>query len=431
MERNRYADLLRVAAIGAVVCGHWLLIDVTYGRGQLSGLDALSYVRWGEWLTLLFQVMPVFFLVGGYANALSWTSHQRQGESRTRWVRDRAMRLLWPTGVYVIVAVLAITAARLAAVSLAEIAEAGSLVALQLWFLPVYLLLVALTPVMLAAHRRWGLAVPAVMAAAAALVDVGVIGLHLHLIGYANYLLVWGAMHQWGFAWQDGTLTGRRWRPAAMAAGGAALLAGLLTWGPFPVDMIGVGERVGNTTPPSVALLAFAAAQAGLLLALEPVVSRLLVRPRLWRRVKNLNATVMTLYLWHMAPVIVIAVAFYPTGVMPQPAVGTAQWWETAARLARPSHGGARAARHGGHAGGTADAPAARRARASGVLVARAPAARHRGVHGRPGQARDRRIRPGRAPAGACPGGLRRRPARDPVHRPRPARSRPAASAPP
>jgi len=89
--------------------------------------------------------MPVFFLVGGYANALSWTSHHEQGESRTRWVRDRAMRLLWPTGVYVIVAVLAITAARLAAVSLAEIAEAGSLVALQLWFLPVYLLLVALT----------------------------------------------------------------------------------------------------------------------------------------------------------------------------------------------------------------------------------------------------------------------------------------------
>ena len=75
---------------------------------------------------------------------------------------------------------------------------------------------------------------------------------------YTNCLLVWGAMHQWGFAWQDGTLTGRRWRPAAMAAGGAALLAGLLTWGPFPVDMIGARERIGNTTPPSIALLAFA-----------------------------------------------------------------------------------------------------------------------------------------------------------------------------
>jgi hypothetical protein len=113
-----------------------------------------------------------------------------------------------------------------------------------------------------------------------------------------------------------------------MAAGGAALLAGLLTWGPFPVDMIGAGERIGNTTPPSIAPLAFAAAQAGLLLALEPAVSRLLTRPRLGRRVKNPNATVMTLYLWHMAPVIVLAVSFHPTGVMPQSAIGTAQWWE-------------------------------------------------------------------------------------------------------
>jgi hypothetical protein len=55
-----------------------------------------------------------------------------------------------------------------------------------------------------------------------------------------------------------------------------------------------------------------AALLAGLLLALEPIVSRLLVRPRLWRHGKNLNATVMTLYLWHMVPVIVIAVAFIP-----------------------------------------------------------------------------------------------------------------------
>ena len=135
-----------------------------------------------------------------------------------------------------------------------------------------------------------------------------------------------------------------------MAAGGAALLAGLLTWGPFPVDMIGAGERIGNTTPPSVALLAFAAAQAGLLLALEPAVSRLLTRPRLGRHVKNLNATVMTLYLWHMAPVIVIAVAFYPTGVMPQPAIGTAQWRELRPPGSpfcgrRPGPGSARASR--------------------------------------------------------------------------------------
>ena len=329
MERNRYADLLRVAAIGAVVYGHWLLTDITYRNGQLSGLDALDYVSWARWVTWGFQVMPVFFLVGGYVNAVSWKTHRARGQDWTWWVRDRAMRLLWPTTVYVAMMVLAATAARAAGVRAAEIAEAGWLVALQLWFLPVYLLLIALTPALLAAHHRWGLMVPAAMAAGAAAVDAAVLGPRLHVVGYANYLLVWGAIHQWGFAWQDGRLTRPRWRPYALAACGAAALAGLLTLGPFPVDMVGAGGRVGNTSPPSVALLAFAAVQAGLVLAAEPAASRLLLaRPRLWRRVTRLNATVMTVYLWHMVPALVIAVAFYPVGVLPQPTVGTGRWWE-------------------------------------------------------------------------------------------------------
>ena len=328
-DRNRYADLLRVCAIGMVVAGHWLLTDITYRSGTLSGLDALDYIGWGQWVTLVFQVMPVFFLVGGYVNARSWAAHQERGEGWAQWVQARAMRLLWPTAVYLGVAIVAVAVARMAGASTAEVAQAGWLVALQLWFLPVYLLLIVLTPVMLAAHQRWGLAVPAVMAAAAAAVDAGVIGARLPLIGYANYLLVWGSMHQWGFAWRDGTLTRARWRPCALAAGGAAVLAGLLAWGPFPVDMIGAGERIGNTTPPSIALLAFAAAQTGLFLAAEPFVSRWLARPRRWRLVTRLNGTVMTVYLWHMVPAVIVAAALYPTAVMPQPAIGSAQWWLT------------------------------------------------------------------------------------------------------
>ena len=326
--RNRYADLLRVVAIAAVVVGHWLLTTITYRDGQLSGLDAIRYVSWAGWVTLGFQVMPVFFLVGGYVHAISWTRHHERGEAWAGWVRDRAMGLLWPTTVYVAVIILAVAGARMAGAGPAELAEAGWLVALQLWFLPVYLLLIALTPAMLAAHRRWGLAVPAVMAAGAAAVDAGVVGYHLPVIGYANYLLVWGSVYQCGFAWRDGTLTRPRWRPYALAAAGAAALSGLVAWGLFPVDMIGAGERVGNTTPPSIALLAYAAAQTGLVLAAAPAVSRLLARPRWWRRVTRLTPAVMLVYLWHMVPVVIVAVAFYPTGVMPQPRVGSAEWWE-------------------------------------------------------------------------------------------------------
>jgi hypothetical protein len=145
-------------------------------------------------------------------------------------------------------------------------------------------------------------------------------------------------MHQWGFAWQDGTLTrpgpGRwRWRPWALAAAGAVTLGCLLAWGPFDVDMVGTtGGRVNNTIPPSVALLAFAAAQAGLLLAAEPAVSRWLARGRPWAAVSWLNARVLTVYLWHMVPVVVVAVALYPTGVLGQPPAGSGGWW--ALRLA-------------------------------------------------------------------------------------------------
>jgi fucose 4-O-acetylase-like acetyltransferase len=323
MDRNRYADLLRVVAIGGVVYGHWLVISITDTGGQLSGVDALGYVPWAQWLTWLFQVMPVFFLVGGYVNALSWRTHRDRGESWTQWVRHRALRLLPPTAVFVVAGAIAVTAARLAGVPSAEVAAAGWLVTLQLWFLPVYLLLIALTPALLAAHDRCGLAVPAAMAVAAALVNAGTLGLHVPGIGYANFLFVWGSVHQWGFSWLDGTLTRRRWRPAAMAVGGAALFGCLLAWAPFSVDMIGSG----NTNPPSVALLAFALTQSGLVLSLEPAVTRLLQRPRLWRLTQRLNATTMTVYLWHFVPPVIIAVACYPTGVLPQPAVGTGEWW--------------------------------------------------------------------------------------------------------
>ena len=203
-ERNRYLDLLRAVALCGVVYGHWLLVDITYRAGQLSGRDALDYIEWGRWVTWVSQVMPVFFLVGGYVNAQSWRAHYACEEGWTWWVRDAAVVA---TAVFVATGILAAAAAMVSGARPAEIAKAGELAALHLWFLPVYLLLIALTPALLAAHRRWGLAVPAGMATAAALMDKGMVGSRLQVIGYANYLLVWGSVYQWGFAWRDGSLS--------------------------------------------------------------------------------------------------------------------------------------------------------------------------------------------------------------------------------
>jgi hypothetical protein len=222
----------------------------------------------------------------------------------------------------------ALAAASAAGVRADTLALAGWAVALHLWFLPVYLLLTLLTPALYAAHRRWGLAVPAAMVLVGAGIDIMVVTLHTRGLGWLNYILVWGAAYQLGFAWQDGTLTRRRRDPMLLAAGGAAVFIALEAAGLFPVSLIGVeGSRINNTAPPSVALMAYAAAQLGTLVALAPAARSWLRRPRVWRVVETCNADVMTVYLWHMLPVVLAGALLYPTRLMSQPAVGSATWW--------------------------------------------------------------------------------------------------------
>jgi Acyltransferase family len=204
---------------------------------------------------------------------------------------------------------------------------AGWAVAMHLWFLAVYLVVVSLTPIAIAAQRRWGrwsLAVPATLAAGVAVVDAATLGAHVPYLGWLNYLLCWGLLYQLGIAWHEGLLAGRR--PWLLAAGSAVALALLTGVGPYPISMIGVpGQTIDNTSPPSLAMVAFGATQAGLVVAVAPAVSRLL-RPA--RRVLSIaNSNVMALYLWHMIPVVIVAIVGYPAGLLPQPPEGTVDWW--------------------------------------------------------------------------------------------------------
>lgn len=96
--RNRYADALRVMSILVVVYGHWLLAVVMVRDGQLHGVDLLTLEPWTHWLTWVFQVMPIFFWVGGYANAAGLRSARREGAGWADWVRGRAERRFRASG---------------------------------------------------------------------------------------------------------------------------------------------------------------------------------------------------------------------------------------------------------------------------------------------------------------------------------------------
>lgn len=329
--RNAYLDLIRVLAIAAVVVGHWIATGITYTHGELNGVDVLGVSPWTSWLTLMFQVVPLFFLVGGYSNSLSWTRYRDAGGSAFGWTARRARRLLVPTAGYIAVISLAVVICTAAGADRDDLEEAGWALSLHLWFLAPYLVLLVLTPALLAAHRRYGAVVPAVMAATAVILDVGVIEEHWHFVGWVNYVLVWGTFHQLGFAWHDGFLAGRRGRPLALAAGAIGALVALIWWGPYPVSMVGVpGARIQNASPPSAALLAFGLAQAGVVLLAAPSVSAWLARPRrdrLRRSITHANAMTMPVYLWHMVPVVVVTVVAYPNRWLAQPSIGSRAWW--------------------------------------------------------------------------------------------------------
>ena len=225
--RELSADVYRVLAVTVVVIGHWLVSAVTFHDGQFGNDYPLDVMPWTRWLTLVFQVVPVFFLVGGYASAASWTRWREAGGRHwTEWVRNRLAAILGPTTAYVVLALAAVAVLDWVGVGRSPLRFGGWAVAMHLWFVPVYLALLTLTPVAVAAHRRWGLLVPAVLAIAVVVVDVAARVWHLPIISSANYLLCWGAIYQAGICWRGGVLGGRR--PVLIAAAAAIVLAMLL-----------------------------------------------------------------------------------------------------------------------------------------------------------------------------------------------------------
>jgi surface polysaccharide O-acyltransferase-like enzyme len=203
---------------------------------------------------------------------------------------------------------------------------AGWAVAMHLWFLAVYLVVVSLTPIAIAAHRRWGLLVPAALGVGVASIDVARLAGHVQYLDWVNYLLAWGALYQLGIAWHGGLLAGRR--PALLAGASAVALALLIWLRVYPVSMIGVpGQTIDNTTPPTVALLAFGCAQTGIAMAVAPALNRALRTSHVQRFLAIGNNNIMALYLWHMIPVVIVAIIGYPAGLLPQPPEGTGQWW--------------------------------------------------------------------------------------------------------
>ncbi len=324
-DRDRYVDLVRALSILCVVVGHWLVTQLAWDGQRLTLTSALGAAPWLWPVTWLLQVIPLFFFVGGYANRHSWEGVRARGEGYAAFVDRRLRRLMTPVGVLLgFVAVLAVVVQLAHRAGLGD----GAGVLLQpLWFLGVYAVVIALTPLTLALHERWGWLAVLGLLGLVVVDDVLRFRLGVGAAGLVNVLIVWTAAHQLGYLYAEGALT--RGRAAALAVGGFGLLGGLVALGAYPARMVGVpGDQVVNMNPPTVAITALAMGQIGVTVLLRPYVVPWLQRRRVFGAVVAVNLSIMTIYLWHQPVFIGLARVLLPLGVT-QPAPPGANWWLT------------------------------------------------------------------------------------------------------
>jgi hypothetical protein len=329
-DRNRVVDLMRVLSILVVVFGHWLMAAVRIVDGELIPGHLLILAEWTHPLTWLFQVMPIFFFVGGYSNALSWRSSVRRGETYGGWLRARLRRLVLP----VVPLLLVWGFGGWLALTLGldwEILQLASQVALvPTWFLAAYVVIVTLAPLTLRLwdrYRWWSIAAGLALAG---LADVLSISAGVVWVGFLNYVFVWATVHQLGYAWVDGQSEGVIKRGALVLVGFAATVA-LVLFGPFPVAMVGLDTaQITNSYPPRVTLAFLGMFQAGLVLLAEPVLKRGMARIGAWTVVVAVSAQIMTLYLWHLTAMVIafglgLLAGGFGFGMEPL----SASWWAT------------------------------------------------------------------------------------------------------
>lgn len=324
-DRDRYVDFLRGFSICVVVLGHWLIAVVTWQGGEVAGTNALEQIR-GLWAaTWVLQVMPLFFFVGGFSNLRSWRASVRRGGGYPAFLHGRLSRMMRPTGVFLGIGL--VVTVTLDALNVADnvVFPASTLITRPLWFLGVYMIVVALAPLMIALHERYGARAVLGLAVVAVAVDVIRFGLDVGAVGYVNYPVVWLLAHQMGFLYADGALTRRV--AAVLGAGGLAAMLALVNLGPYPGSMVGLStDEFSNMDPPTLAILALMLWQIGLAMLLRGPVSRWLAGVRAWAGVILVNSVIMTMFLWHLTAMLLGIGILFPLG-FPQPDAGTATWW--------------------------------------------------------------------------------------------------------
>ena len=325
-RRDLTLDIARVFCVLLVVAIHLMMVGVGFdadGRlvAQSPSESPLGTQPWFAGVTWAGQIMPLFFVVGGFASITAWRSTVRRGGTPADYVRNRVLRLAQPAlPLYIFYAVV-IGAATIAAIAPELLSLAVQGAASPLWFLAAYTLCQSMVPTMVGLHARAPRLTLASLLIGAVIVDSLRLATGIDEIGLANLFFVWLFAQQLGFWYADGWFDARRrWHLVLIAAASYASLLPLTFSGSYPFNML------TNLNPPTVPLIALAVAQACVLRLLRPALALLMSAHAARAVVFIVGSRLMTVYLWHLPIILIITGAsLLIPGAAPTP--GSAAWW--------------------------------------------------------------------------------------------------------
>lgn len=339
--RDLTLDLARVACVLLVVFVHILFTGV--GRASDGSLVIEKTVEIQPWFTAaswVANIMPLFFVVGGYAARAGWRSAVARGDTADEFVRVRLARLARPALPLFVFFAVALGAVRMLGIDPALVDTVAIGIGSPLWFLAAYMIAQALAPTMMRLHERHGAWILLALFAAALAVDAfrfvfvggvlgidpvppGGYGLGQELFGIPNIVFVWLFAQQVGFFLFDGWFTQRAWwQLVGLIAGGYVALAGLVSLGGYTQSML------GNQWPPTATMAVLAVIQASALTLLHAPLTALMRTRAAQGVVFLVGSRLMTIYLWHL-PMIMVLIGIELLLPLPLPAPGSPAWWWT------------------------------------------------------------------------------------------------------
>ncbi len=325
--RDTGIDLVRALCVLGVVVLHSLMVGVTVTDAGPVFANASDGEAWITPLSWVLQVMPLFFVIGGFAGYTSLRRAQERGGTAKEFVAARIHRLVLPAVFTIGIVGVALTVLLLNGVPADLVAIAGYRYGQPLWFLGVFLLCQALLPLLAAAHRRAPWITIALMVATAVGVDAARSATGVEGLGFMNLAFVWLALQQLGFFFAEGRIDALT-RHTRIVIGVAAVVVLVTTFitGTYSPDLI------ANINPPTASLLLVGVAHTMLLSLLRDRVANWSRRPLPARFLTFVTPRAMTIYLWHM-PVLLAMAGFsavfaMTTGIaLPEPS--SIGWWMT------------------------------------------------------------------------------------------------------